>query len=128
MLNIPNFHSTSCGTPPVLDIATIRYFSYFENSDREQFMFVVSPDRKCLLYAGDVNWNKPIEIEVRPFFENSIVFAAITVSSDIAQVRGIFNTQNKEPLMGFTREADWLITCWDASYWARGEKESSYAC
>ena len=118
MITIPNLHSASCGTPPVIDPQEARWLSYFENPDREQFLFVVTKDRKALLYSGDNGWGRAIEVEVRPI---SAVLGFCSVSG-AGSARILVQPATGQPLMGLGREAGWICACWDSSEWARTGK------
>ena len=120
MITIPNFHVLGCGVPPQIQPREVRWLSYFENPDREQFLFVVTSDRKALLYSGDAGWEKPIEIEVCP---GRSVLAPFTVNG-ADRVRLVVRKDTQKPLLGFSREGDWICACWDASEWARTGKVS----
>ncbi len=64
LLNIHNYHSPTCGDPPVIhDGENCNYIGYFENAFREQWIF--TRDRKtgiALLRGGDVGWNQSFNV------------------------------------------------------------------
>ena len=63
---VSNHHAAACGEPPCLNGDKHGYFSYFENSEREQAVF--RWDRRTkrgMLYMGDAGWDHPIEVDGR---------------------------------------------------------------
>ncbi len=59
-----NNHSATCGKPPNIDASQPgRYYGYFENEHKEQFIFVYDRDTKQgTVWVGDNGWEKPIPI------------------------------------------------------------------
>jgi hypothetical protein len=54
---VHNHHVASCGEPPALDGDDGRYYAYFENSYREQLVYVCDPTtREAYLQMGDAGW------------------------------------------------------------------------
>lgn len=98
MITIHNRHIAACGTPPKIEDSDARWMSYFENSDREQYIFLVDKAGKAFLYVGDAGWAKPREIEFSGDF-----------CTKLADLR--------------SEEELWVRACWNTSYWARGDKE-----
>ncbi len=116
MLNIRNRHIKACGTPPNIDPDKVRWLSYFENPGREQSIFVVTQDRKALVYIGDIGWDRPIEVAVK---DNGMGLFATD-----RPVRMIVNARTGQPLTS-CREAHWIFACWDMTVWQRTPDEVS---
>jgi hypothetical protein len=59
-----NNHGSASGTPPYTNTsASGRYFGYYENEHKEQFIFIYDRERKQgTLLMGDYGWDKPIAI------------------------------------------------------------------
>lgn len=59
-----NNHGRSSGTPPYINTnVPARYFGYYENEHKEQFIFVYDQERKQgTLLMGDYGWDKPIPV------------------------------------------------------------------
>ncbi len=59
-----NYHSRSSETPPFRNTSTPgRYFGYFENEHKEQFIFEYDYQTKtATLWVGDYNWGKPVKV------------------------------------------------------------------
>jgi len=63
VLTVKNCHIPSSGTPPALETSPEGYIGYFENSEAEQLVFRYDyPTRKGMLWHGDYNWGKPLEV------------------------------------------------------------------
>lgn len=84
-----NNHSSSCGTPPVFsNNETNKYYGYFENEHREQWIFIY--DRKtgiAELRGGDVGWETAYQVK----------------DGNAAEI--ILNAEEKK----------WLCACWKAA-------------
>ena len=66
LLTVTNHHCEGCGLPPEIAHTVVdgRYVSYFENTFGEQFLLVIDRrTRRGWLYAGDLGWDSPVEIE-----------------------------------------------------------------
>ena len=59
-----NYHGSSSETPPYRSTdVTGRYYGYFENEHREQFIFEYEYHTKTAsLWAGDYSWEKPVRV------------------------------------------------------------------
>lgn len=59
-----NNHDSSSGTPPYINTnVPARYFGYYENEHKEQFIFVYDQERKQgTLLMGDYGWDKPVPV------------------------------------------------------------------
>lgn len=60
LLRINNHHVAACGDPPIVngDDPDL-YIGYFENPDREQWVFTYHrKTRKSELRGGDIGWNR----------------------------------------------------------------------
>ena len=54
---VHNHHVESCGQSPVFDGDDGRYYAYFENSYREQLVYVCDPTtQEAHLQMGDAGW------------------------------------------------------------------------
>lgn len=57
---IINQHIDECGKPPQFEFGKYDYLSYFENSHREQSLFLYdSEDDVVIVYIGDAGWENP---------------------------------------------------------------------
>ncbi len=59
-----NYHGKSSATPPFRNTAAPgRYYGYFENEHKEQFIFEYDYQTKTgNLWAGDYSWDKPVRV------------------------------------------------------------------
>jgi hypothetical protein len=59
-----NNHSINCGVPPIITNDDLNnYYSYFENEDHEQFIFVYNYQTKIgKLRGGDLGWEKDYRV------------------------------------------------------------------
>ena len=57
-----NNHGVSSGIPPYIDTrGKGKYYGYFENESREQFIFIYDYQlHKATLWVGDNGWDEPL--------------------------------------------------------------------
>lgn len=64
LFTVHNYHVKSCGQPPAFDGDDGRYYAYFENSYREQFIYVCDlTTHEAQLYVGDADWQHPYPVK-----------------------------------------------------------------
>lgn len=91
ILTVKNRHVAACGTPPNFDVTKTLWVSYFETSEREQWIFAVTADRKPRLYDGDGGWG-----------------TGRIVKDDLLRASELFYPEGV---------SDWLKACMAASRW-----------
>ena len=58
---VHNHHVASCGEPPSLDGDDGRYYAYFENSYREQLVYVCDPTTRDVITSYSIHYTKLYE-------------------------------------------------------------------
>lgn len=77
---IVNRHAENCGDPPNLNFDNFAYVSYFENTHREQSLFLYDSDEdEVIVYVADSGWDNPQKLSGRWLLDNTLP------SSDIDQ-------------------------------------------
>lgn len=65
LFQVRNKHVADSGQPPHIDANTPRrYYSYFENAQGEQLIFIYDYEANAsTLYHGDLGWEHPCPVE-----------------------------------------------------------------
>jgi hypothetical protein len=73
LLEIDNVHVADCGPPPSLDAAD-KYVRYFENPNREQWVFIGdSKTGKAVIRGGDCGWETGYDVSLKSPCPNAIL-------------------------------------------------------
>jgi len=70
---IINQHIEQCGQPPQFETSEYAYVSYFENSHRDQSLFLYdSENDEVIIYIADAGWENPQKLPSQSLLENTV--------------------------------------------------------